>query len=453
MSGWSDIFQNLSKKSDMIARISSGSNFYGAAKYNQIKVDKGQGAVLEYKGILNTQPRTIDQTLSSFNNSRTQKPVFHASLSFSPKDIPNLNDQKLVEISKDYMERMGYGKQPYVIYRHDDTIHPHVHILTTRVDIEKGKRIEKYKEGIKSKGITEILEKKYDLTIAESQSHKLKSQIYKDVSEVLRQEKPESINSLNRHLSAMESDIRAKSYKNGIFYFKEDKSGKRFTRPTKSSFFKGTEIVHDQVKATFKKNRAMRMEAKQIVQNALPRKDAITQTQFRRNLESKGVTPIFYKNEQGNIYGVSFNYKDHTYKGSDLDRKLSFGNIKGRLEILHPIAHELKQDLLDKFKSQETIVNKGIERFNSGTPQLDKKLSHMSTYDRTNLIMDHNAIVRRAKNNAPKINEMFNEYEDRLDLVFKQLKIEPIDLKKERKLKISLTPQRERGLSIGRGGW
>ena len=175
--------------------------------------------------------------------------------------------------------------------------------------------------------------------------------------------------------------------------------------PTKSSFFKGTEIVHDQVKATFKKNRAMRMEAKQIVQNALPRKDAITQTQFRRNLESKGVTPIFYKNEQGNIYGVSFNYKDHTYKGSDLDRKLSFGNIKGRLEILHPIAHELKQDLLDKFKSQETIVNKGIERFNSGTPQLDKKLSHMSTYDRTNLIMDHNAIVRRAKNNAPKIND------------------------------------------------
>ena len=67
----------------MIAKISRGSSFYGAANYNQQKVDKGEAKVLAYKGLLNTKPSTIDHTLNSLNNSRTKKPVFHASLSFS----------------------------------------------------------------------------------------------------------------------------------------------------------------------------------------------------------------------------------------------------------------------------------------------------------------------------------------------------------------------------------
>jgi len=175
----------------MIAKISRGSSFYSAANYNQQKVDKGEAKVLEYKGLLNAKPLTIDTTLNSLNNSRTKKPVFHASLSFSHKDKAKLDDKKMVAITKDYLKQMGYDKQPYVIYRHHDTNHPHVHILTTRVDTQKGQRLPSYNEGIKSKTITKQLELKYQLTVANEQRNHLKDVIVRDVKQVLQNDKPE----------------------------------------------------------------------------------------------------------------------------------------------------------------------------------------------------------------------------------------------------------------------
>ena len=88
-----------------VANITSGSNFFGVANYNQQKVDKGQGKVLDSKGFINTHPTTVAYTLNSYNNSRTKKPVFHVSLSFSERDKHLLNDKKLVELTKEYLRR------------------------------------------------------------------------------------------------------------------------------------------------------------------------------------------------------------------------------------------------------------------------------------------------------------------------------------------------------------
>ena len=80
-----------------------------------------------------------------------------------------MSNEKMVEITKDYLNKMGYGKQPLVVYRHDDTKHPHVHILTSRVDIGTGKKLPHDHEHRKSKRITDELEVKYDLTISDKQ--------------------------------------------------------------------------------------------------------------------------------------------------------------------------------------------------------------------------------------------------------------------------------------------
>ncbi|WP_244436760.1 relaxase/mobilization nuclease domain-containing protein [Bacteroides reticulotermitis] len=59
-------------------------------------------------------------------NRRTEKPVIHVSLNPHPDDV--LTDEQLAAIGQEYMEKMGYGNQPYIIYRHEDIGRPHIHI-------------------------------------------------------------------------------------------------------------------------------------------------------------------------------------------------------------------------------------------------------------------------------------------------------------------------------------
>ena len=69
---------------------------------------------------------------------RTEKPVIHISLNPHPDD--RLTDGELTQIAHEYMQRMGYGDQPYIIVKHEDIDRHHLHIVSVRVD-EQGKRI------------------------------------------------------------------------------------------------------------------------------------------------------------------------------------------------------------------------------------------------------------------------------------------------------------------------
>ncbi len=71
---------------------------------------------------------TIQHCIRSFEpylaaNRRTEKPVIHISLNPHPDDV--LTDEQLTAIGQEYMEKMGYGNQPYIIYRHEDIGRPH----------------------------------------------------------------------------------------------------------------------------------------------------------------------------------------------------------------------------------------------------------------------------------------------------------------------------------------
>lgn len=92
---------------------------------------------------------TIQHCMRSFEpylvaNRRTEKPVIHISLNPHPDDV--LTDEQLAAIGQEYMEKMGYGNQPSIIYRHEDIGRPHIHIVSLRID-EQGKKINDIRSG------------------------------------------------------------------------------------------------------------------------------------------------------------------------------------------------------------------------------------------------------------------------------------------------------------------
>ncbi|MEM1118973.1 MAG: relaxase/mobilization nuclease domain-containing protein [Bacteroidota bacterium] len=203
----------------MIAKISSGKNFYGAANYNQQKVKGGMATILHSQDLRRTSPKYLQKTFDLANRTKIKNPVFHVSLSFSAADKVKLSNEKMLKITQDYLENMGYGKQPYIVYRHNDTAHPHVHVLTSRVEVATQKKLPHSFEHRKSKRITDELEVKYDLTISDKQQL-AKREMLGDLQKAMQNGKPESLKKLNKELSNMGSDIRIKQKGKGLVYYK-----------------------------------------------------------------------------------------------------------------------------------------------------------------------------------------------------------------------------------------
>ena len=153
----------------MVANIRSGSSPGGALYYNKEKVDKDEAEVLLWQKILEPFDKhgrmDIDACMDSFRpyfeaNRRTTNTVFHVSLDPSPED--KLTDEQLRKIACEYMERMGYGKQPYIVFKHKDISREHLHIVSLRVD-EQGRKLPHDFEARRSMEILRDLERKYGL--------------------------------------------------------------------------------------------------------------------------------------------------------------------------------------------------------------------------------------------------------------------------------------------------
>lgn len=323
---------------------------------------------------------TIQHCTRSFEpylaaNRRTEKPVIHISLNPHPDDV--LTDEQLVAIGQEYMEKMGYGNQPSIIYRHEDIGRPHIHIVSLRID-EEGKKINDYKEWQRSTAACRELERKYHLSPAEKMErrealpltvvdyHKgdIKHQIANVVNPIMQGYKFQSVKEFKAllglfHVTVEEihKTIDGKTY-HGLVYAATDEKGERVGVAIKSSKI-GKSVGYEALRKKFLKSR-QRMAKHPISQKT---REAIaaalkqdTRQGFLHELSGKGIAAMLYQNEAGVIYGVT--YIDHTsktvFKGSALGKEYSASVInrqygvalpgkKDEVPVLHPAEPETKE--------------------------------------------------------------------------------------------------------------
>lgn len=337
----------------MIAKIGKGSNMYGAILYNQQKVDKENGAVL----LLNKIPDTVDgrYSVAYFNkcfepylsaNIKTEKMVRHISLNPDPAD--KVNDEQFTEMAQEYMERMGYGNQPYIVFKHTDIDRTHIHIISTCVGID-GKKIPDDYDHPRSMAICRDLEQKYNMQKATEQEQKQANKVFKPVNHKNGDIKSQ-IASVVRHLpkyysfSTMGSynallslfNITAEEVKgerngqpvNGLVYVALDENGNKISNPFKASLF-GKDAGVAQLQKHFEqsKDKMKTNPARSVLKNTIELAIHTTnnESEFKKQLTEQGINTVVRRNSEGRIYGITF--IDHesrsVWNGSQLDRNLS----------------------------------------------------------------------------------------------------------------------------------
>lgn len=144
----------------------AGSSFPGV-HYNDKKVEKGSGELMLMKNFpsfineASSQKEVRDYLKSISKNEKIKKPQFHAVISTKFQEH---SKEELTKAAEDFMEEMGYGNQPFIVVFHKDTDNNHIHIVSTRVDKQSGKKINDSYERLKAqKALSSTMEKLYGL--------------------------------------------------------------------------------------------------------------------------------------------------------------------------------------------------------------------------------------------------------------------------------------------------
>ncbi|WP_119079471.1 relaxase/mobilization nuclease domain-containing protein [Chitinophaga alhagiae] len=161
----------------MVARISSGRSIKSALHYNESKLSAGKATLLLASRFgCNADELTARQKLSRFEaltgkNIKVKTNTLHISLNFAPGE--QLAPATLQHLAAEYMQRIGFAEQPYLVYQHYDAGHPHIHIVTTSIRAN-GRAISLHNIGReRSEPARKALEHIYGLTVAEGRREKL----------------------------------------------------------------------------------------------------------------------------------------------------------------------------------------------------------------------------------------------------------------------------------------
>ena len=316
----------------MIAKISATENLGGALGYNFKKVEKGEASILlaaelyqDREGRYTMEDVLADMEALIPKKCRTKKTVFHCSLNPHPDE--KLSDETLTQIAKEYMEALGYGKQPYIVFKHNDIAREHIHIVSLRVD-DEGRKINDRFEKRRSKQITDALERKFGLIPSSKVSGKVETETPKvDIDRgnireqtasvirmVLKRYKFCSLGELNAILSAynltveeVKTEFRGKKY-DGLVYVPTDEKGNKAGTPIHASDI-GRGVGYTAIQNRIQKS-------KQTVKPLIPtirnkvlqtmRTSPNTEKELRQRLEEQGLRVVIRKNESGCIYGITF---------------------------------------------------------------------------------------------------------------------------------------------------
>ena len=332
--------------------MSSGNSIYGALSYNQNKVEDNHAKVIFAGNMKDPEDGIYSMSvcLKSFEsrlmaNQKTEKPVLHISLNPDPKD--NLSNEHLSEIAQEYMQKMGYGEQPYIVFKHEDIAQHHLHIVSLRVDKE-GKKINDKFEHRRSMDTCRELEQNYGLIPADQKKRQdglslkkveyEKGDVKHQIANVIRpavqswhfqslKEYRALLSLYNIGVDEVRGEIKGKEYK-GLIYSALNGKGEKTGNPFKSSLFGksvGIEALEKRIEKSTAviKDRHLKDRSKQVIAAVMCNTN--NRADFERALEKQNISVLFRTNDEGRIYGATF--IDHEQKcvfnGSRLGKEFS----------------------------------------------------------------------------------------------------------------------------------
>ncbi|CAL1519181.1 relaxase/mobilization nuclease domain-containing protein [Chitinophaga sp. MM2321] len=357
----------------MVAIIKPGQSIRRVFYYNENKLsaffinDKGEKKPCATLLMAGNYPMDLEQTREKHRLNMLLKtaekrpsvtsPSLHISLNFAPKE--EHPETLLKQIAAEYMDAIGLGEQPYLVYQHHDAGHPHMHIVTLRVRPD-GTTIDTYNIGKKkSEPAREKLEEKYNLVRAKDHKRNVfrlpavnvgkvlygKSETKKSITNVLdwvlTRYKYSSLAALNALLKGYNicADRGAEQsrifIKKGLLYRLLDAEGKPVGVPIPASHIyskptlKKLEEHFQSCPAFTPKERARVKNAIDLHLKKIPDSnlDLLEKALLKQNIRM-----VLRTNAQGQIYGIT--YVDHTSKcilnGSDLGKAYSANAIQNR---------------------------------------------------------------------------------------------------------------------------
>jgi len=336
----------------MVAKIVEGKSIRGILHYNEDKVEKGEAKVLMASGFATDIERlNFHQKLYRFEvlhqlSPRIRCNAVHITLNFHPDD--RLDVEKMQQITSEYLEKIGFGEQPFIAYEHLDAAHPHIHIATTRIQRD-GRPIFTNKIGWRlSEPARKELEEKFGLIKAQGRKPEnvpylraaqyggapTKKQLENITGAVMRDYAYSSFAEYRAVLAQFNVHVDRGSVdsvmfeKKGLVYSIADDKGNPVGVPFKASaFYKGATMK--ELEKRFDKNaerrKAFKQGVKERIDAVLDRYSSVKKETLVRELAREQVALVLRRNEAGLIYGLTFvDHKHRTvFNGSDLGKGYS----------------------------------------------------------------------------------------------------------------------------------
>ena len=260
----------------MIGKVILGKSFGGCIRY---LVQKHDASILDAAGV---RIQAASQMINDFNLQRKYNPdlgkaVGHVVLSWSVNDVNKLNDVVMVDLAKQYLDRMKIRDTQYLIVKHNDREHPHIHIVYNRVD-NNGKTISDNFQKQRNVQVAKELTQKYGFYLAMGKDY-VKRQQLKGADKV-KYELFDAIQSASKKVKSIDELIKVLA-KSGI------------------------------------------------------------------------TTHLKYKGNTNEVQGISFSKGEYKFKGSEIDRSLSYAKLIQTIE-----QHQAKPEKSLADQLREAIRNK-----------------------------------------------------------------------------------------------
>lgn len=348
----------------MISKILSGKSLTDAVEYNEQKVREGVAKLIDTNYI--GSPNCVKEILAKVSgfNQRSHKPVFHLSLSF-PSDERELSDNELSQIAREFMTKFGFGEHPYAVYRHKDTSHPHIHIVSTRISWN-GEYKNVHQEHRLTGKIAGEIEEKYGLirvdrskkkkegkakriTTGSPDKNNVRQHITDAITNTLSERKCFDIKAFEERLKSFGVGMDVRDER--VSYYLINEKGEQTTRAISASSIFIPTTQSASFSPTYKKlNAAFDKQRKSELKNKfrwLQKYEVVSKKAFESFL-GKNNLKIEYVENAGGVYGIKFFDTKHNteYKGSDLG--CSWAQLKNLLACKVSVKKGGEREFVEK---------------------------------------------------------------------------------------------------------